>query len=206
MNLKLIRSIIFAIPFLIPVQASSDIFLYPRKYVEYMIVCTRNVNCEDSIALMKDVQRKMSKEFNLVMSLIAVAHIDMDVSGSPPERGAKWMLLTESTRIAIDPDFTLVFNQAFPDTGEIVDFESEMVLGAASHIGCVGDVDCMAYVRMLGSFDTRFRLVLHELGHLLGATHTMGGIMHASAEYAQTSDKYSIESIREIQDFVSTLP
>jgi hypothetical protein len=123
------------------------------------------------------------------------------------ERMVKWLTVTQEVREQNNAQMTLVFLESFPSSVNVIDFKWEDVLGMASGIGNVGNSESLAWIKVIGSDFISSRIAIHEIGHLLGATHSnFKGIMAPSVDYAQSCTELSAESIDQIQKVIQFLP
>lgn len=195
------------IPF-IAAEAHADLFTYPEREVKALIVCAHAVDCERAVRIYKDSAPYLLSKLNIRLSVAAVASIPEDMSGIPEVQIDKWLARTGLMRRLVRPDITLVFRSAFPTSMDAIDFETENVYGAVNRIGGLGqgDSNSLGYIRMVGSDEVVRRIALHEMGHLFGATHTRsGGLMYPAVQFIQYCDQYSVETIQEIQEYLSSL-
>lgn len=186
--------------------ANADFFLYPTKNVRTAIFCSKEVDCPKALDAFEISRKYILEAVNVNLDLVLVEYIDHEMSGSPEEQMEKWKLVTKASRKEFSTGATIIMTSAYASSLPVVDYNSEQVLGLASGIGNLGDIDSVTYVKLVGNIVVSSRIITHEVGHLAGGSHIMGGILHPSAQAAQCSDKYLPETIEQIKSYVSTLP
>jgi hypothetical protein len=80
-------------------------------------------------------------------------------------------------------------------------------MGMASNIGNIGSSESLVFAKQMGSAKVRTRLLLHELGHVMGAMHLEGGgLMHPAIQGVQLADSFAEESIEQMKQIIQSLP
>lgn len=191
---------------LFPVKIHADISLSKPKHAYFLLVCGHNVNCDRAEVIFRESAKIFKRDLNVTLVIKARLRIQQDMLGSPEERLNKWIAITAQYVSKFRVDGTFVFVDAFPATSPHIQFESESVLGAASGLGVIGTCPSLAFARMIGSDRSISRIVMHEVGHLFGATHTNSGLMASSAQEVDLCDSFSYESLEQMKYFISMLP
>lgn len=187
-------------------NAMADFFTYPLKKVRVMLVVAHGVDEARVRRLFRVETDYIESAVNVRLLPVLVVSIPEDMSGNAMVRMFKWQARTAALARQYKVGGTLVFLAPYPSSMNAIDFKWEGVLGMASGIGVLGQHNALAYVKVIGSDWFSTRIGIHEIGHLLGAPHTDGGIMQPYADGNQYAVAYSYESIEQIQEYVSHLP
>lgn len=185
---------------------SADYFPYKTKYFRTSIVCAEGVNCDNARRAFLEAASYIKEAVNMELVLVDTFAFADEMTGNPEERVAKWLLRTEALRRITSSQLIIVYTPSWPSLNNI-NLEDELTFGCASGIGVLGRQPALAYVKEIPNRKTTARITIHEIGHLIGGTHTDGiGIMAANANSLQYQDAYSVGSIREIEEYLSQLP
>lgn len=187
--------------------AFADVFLYPTKHVKTLIVYGHAAQTKEALEVLEITKAFYLSKFNLSIDIIDSISIPVDMTGDDTERMAKWQIATKASRESRGVGLTLVILSAYPSSVPSIEFANENVLGRASDIGNLGQIDSLAYVKIVGSAFVASRILIHEVGHLAGGFHTSdGGIMAPYAEQNQICTDFSATSKHQIETYISSLP
>lgn len=188
-------------------SVAADMFLYDKKHVRTLLVCAHAVDCKHAESVFKIARDYIEESVNVSLDLVKVESIPEDMSGNIEVRLLKWQLRVEKLQEELKVGATIVFLSPFPLSLDNIDFQTEDVFGIVNDIGILGDNAATALVRMAGSDKVISRIAIHEIGHLMGATHTNGlGLMATYTDQIQCTDSYAPDSIAQIMDYVQYLP
>lgn len=165
------------------------------------IVCADDINCGKAVRLFKRAAKYVRSAVQVNLQIVDISRTKEVVSeGDYLER-----LFTWAGILGKKEDLTFVVLDAYPKA-HYMDFPNEEVLGIAESIGGLGERPVIAMCKMMGADDFTVKTMIHELGHLMGATHIPLGLMAPSAQQNQYTEAYAIETIRQIREYFSTLP
>lgn len=172
----------------------------PRFY-RARIICADDINCGRAVGLFNRAAAYIKSAVNVDIRVTKITITDEVVStGDYYERLMEW-----ADRVGRTHDLTYVVLDGFPKA-RYIDFENEDVLGIVESIGGLGERPVIGMSKMIGEDDFTVGIMIHEIGHLLGATHIPLGIMAPSAQQNQYSEAYAIETIQQIREYLDTLP
>lgn len=181
-----------------PTQAES--YPYRTKHVTVRLACAGKVDCERAHRVFAAAALYVRRAVNVQLDLTADTVDSETIVGPVTYRLFRWMLKPWAMR----EEMTLVFLPPMPLSDSGISMEEEGVIGLASAIGGL-DKPCLAYIKLYGGDSTATRVAIHEIGHILGATHGPTGIMQPTVEASQYSDAYSAETIEQIEAYILSL-
>jgi hypothetical protein len=181
-------------PFL---TASADIGFKPRVFTT-AVVCAKGVDCPQSLRSVKNTSAFLKKRFNVTLLITKIYPLDEEMSGPFFVRTMKWKIRADQLGVTDHADLTLFMMEPFPMENDFFDFREEGVMGLASGIGVLGLEPSHAFAKVVGSDQLTTRILIHEVGHLLGATHTDEGLMQPTVTANQYTDEYSLDSFFQI--------
>lgn len=193
-----------ALALCLPASAFAQIFPYPTKTIRTFVACFGSADCDKALVNVEEASNFLAKRVNLRFQVVGVLRSELQIGGDPETRLHKALYATLPHREMLGVGLTLVFLPAFAED-PIIDFQSEEVFGAANDLGNIGRTDSICYVKMTTARLT-YRILLHEVGHLLGAEHARSGIMSQFTDDAQLADEYSLESLFAMQQVIARLP
>lgn len=199
------RALLIALLFF-PSVVLADFFDYPHKTFNVRLICGGGVDCDRAQEVFRSASNYIDNAVNAKFQIVDRVIVDHDMIGrSVVERMLKWQIfILDLHKETVDVNYIVL--DAYPRLVDYVDFSSEQVLGMVQDIGIAGKVkNSVAFSKLVGSDTFSARIVIHELGHLLGARHGDKGIMFPSMDVAQYSEGYSLESIYQIQDHLRSL-
>ena len=144
------------------------------------IVCGGEVNCDLGRESVKKAFDFYESIFDVQFKIENVFHVINRPSGSLGERWTEWLRMSSRLK-PIEDGLLIILVESFPSNVDVFDFNQEVVLGMASGIGVLGISPCGLLVKVVGSQNFVSKLLIHEIGHTLGATHVNGGVMNATA-------------------------
>lgn len=188
----------------LPSVAKCDVREYPTKYLRVLIVCGEDVQCDRVPAVITQVNEVYRRDLNVVIVPKYVMKINEHMTGNAWTRLVKWQMVTMPVRQEVKVDATIVFVNPFPN--DMVEFEDEQVFGMANDIGSAFSESALCWGKMMPSTKLTARLIAHEVGHLLGGTHTHGyGLMADAIQSIEFADGFSGLSIQEIKQHLAGL-
>lgn len=167
------------------------------------IVCGGHVECDRGIRPLKLAIKYFESRFNVSFRIEKVLVSDKQPLGTIEERWETWFKTAVELGAAKN-DLTVILLENFPDNVDTFDFKMEGIIGLASGIGVLGGPQPAALLaKVLGGEKFMTRLLIHEIGHTLGATHIEEGIMHPCACVNQYSDEFSLASVAQIKEHLA---
>lgn len=197
------RALVVLALFFISTWCSADMHILPRRTFSVAVVCVADADCTGGIRALKNTSAYLEKRVNVKLEVKRLAILSEDFSGGFFSRLYK--ARQRASDIGRGMDVTLFFTAPYPKGEDIFHFPTEDILGIASGIGVIGKEPCWSLVKTMGSERFLTKIVIHEMGHLLGASHTHAGLMHANASVNQYSDEYSVESLDQIAEHLLSL-
>lgn len=186
-----------------PFSNNTDNSDVPKVDFTVSVVCGGHVDCERGLRPLKIAIKHFESRFNVSFKIRNVYVTESQPKGTLEERWEEWFGIAENLGAAKN-DLTVVLLEDFPDNIDTFDFEMEGIIGLASGIGVLGGPDPAGLLaKVMGSEQFMTRLLIHEIGHTLGAVHIAAGIMHPCACVNQYSDEFSLESTKEIKEHLA---
>jgi hypothetical protein len=173
----------------------------PLKKIKFTVsvVCGGHVECRKGLSPLKLAIKYLEKKLDVTFTIEKVILKSEQPDGTIEERWEKWLEIAHAAG-ASKSDLTIILLESYPDNVDTFDFRSEGVIGLASGIGVLGSPAPAALLaKVMGSEKFMTRLLIHEIGHTLGATHIEEGIMHPCACINQYADELSINSLDQIK-------
>lgn len=179
-------------------RAAEEILKNPVK-LSIAAVCAVHVDCDRGVAALKTAMAYIETRADVKFTDFKTLYAPEPVQGTIIER---WSQLAKKAQElgATESDITIILLEDYPDTVNAFNFDEEKMLGLASGIGVAGLQPSGAFIKVEGGPVFLSRIIIHELGHLLGAEHTDDGIMQPYANANQYCDEYSLFSLGQIQE------
>lgn len=183
-------------------NALADILPYPPKHFSVKLICGGGVDCQRAQAAFRRTANYY-KTLNVYLDLQSTYVIHEEMSGDSLIQLLKWAVRTSTLP---QTDATIIALASYSPLADHVNIDAENTLGRASGIGILGKQPCGAFVRIVGSTKLASKVMAHEVGHLLGATHTQAGIMQPGMDVGQYADGLSEDSVNQIEQYLVSLP
>lgn len=175
----------------------------PKIEFTVSVVCGGHVVCTEGIASLKKSFKYLESEFNISFKIQNVFNAPTQPEGNLEERWGEWF--NTAVRLgAAKNDLSVILVETYPDNVDSFDFQTEGIIGLASGIGVLGGEGPAALIaKVMGSEQFMTRLLIHEIGHTLGAEHIEEGIMHPCACANQYTSEFSLASIKQIKEHLA---
>jgi hypothetical protein len=163
------------------------------------VVCGGHVECKKGTAPLKLAFKYLESRLNVKFTIKKIILKSDQPNGTIEERWQEWLEISHQAG-ASKNDLTVILLEDYPDNVDTFDFQTEGVIGLASGIGVLGGPAPAAILaKVMGSEKFMTKLLIHEVGHVLGAEHIEEGIMHPCACVNQYADELSIKSLDAIK-------
>lgn len=196
--------------FFTPILCAIALFLVPsiskaldkHRIFRARIVCADHIQCGRAVRLFHKATKYIHEAVDVDIRIVAVERTDKVIYiGDYHERLMAWADL-----IGKKEDLTFVIVGAFPNS-KYLDMVNEVdTLGIVESIGGLGRQPVIGMARLIGGDELMTKLLIHEIGHLMGATHISLGIMAPSVQENQYTECYAIETIKQIKEYMNSLP
>lgn len=162
------------------------------------VVCGGHVQCERGIRPLRKAISYLERRLDVKFKIEKVFTTDKQPKGTIEERWISWFN-TAGELGAARNDLTVILIEDHPDNIDTFDFEQEGMIGLASGIGVLGARPSALIAKVMGGEQFMTRVLIHEIGHVLGGTHVEEGIMHPCACVNQYSDEFSHFTLAQIK-------
>lgn len=191
-------------PQLQPAFANSTEAKSPERIeLTVSIVCGGHVQCSKGIVPLRKSFKYLEANFNVSFKVKTVLLTSKQPVGTIEERWGEWFGIASEMGAAKN-DLTVILVENYPDNVDTFDFKMEGVIGLATGIGVLGSPQPAGLIaKVMGSEQFMTRLLIHEIGHTLGAEHIEEGIMHPCACANQYADEFSIYSKQQIKEHLA---
>lgn len=179
--------------------AAKDSSAPPEKLLfTVSVVCGGHVQCERGIRPLRKAIAYLERRLDVKFKIEKVITSDKQPLGTIEERWMQWFEIAGQLGAAKN-DLTVVFLEDHPDNIDTFDFEQEGMIGLASGIGVLGARPSAILAKVMGGEQFMTRVLIHEIGHVLGGQHVEEGIMHPCACVNQYSDEFSNFTLAQIK-------
>lgn len=172
----------------------------PQTKVNFTVsvVCGGHVECEKGTRPLRLAIAYLEKRLDVKFKIEKIITTDKQPLGTIEERWMQWFDIAASLGAAKN-DLTVILLEDHPDNIDAFEFQQEGMIGLASGIGVLGIRPSALLAKVMGSEQFMTRILIHEIGHVLGGEHIEEGIMHPCACVNQYSDEYSLYTIAQIK-------
>jgi hypothetical protein len=184
--------------FLLPLANQDSSVPQGKVHFTVSIVCGGHVQCDRGIKPLKAAIAYLERRLDVTFKIEKVISTDQQPIGTIEERWMKWLQIAGSLGAAKN-DLTVILLEDHPDNIDTFEFQQEGMIGLASGIGVLGAEPSALLAKVMGGEKFMTRVLIHEIGHVLGAEHVEEGIMHPCACVNQYSDEYSLYSLAQIK-------
>lgn len=175
-----------------------------RLYFTVTVVCGGHVECDRGLTPLKNATKYLEERLPINFKIENVIHSDEQPKGTLEERWQSWFKIAYDLGTA-KSDLTVILLEPFPAHVDSFDFQQEGVIGLASGLGVLGAIPSALIAKVMGSEQFLTRILIHEIGHVLGAEHIEEGLMHPCACVNQYSDELSQNSINQIKQHIANV-
>jgi hypothetical protein len=168
------------------------------------VICGGHVECNRGLQPLKKAINYLESELDLSFEIKNIILNREQPKGTVQERWQKWLNISYSLE-TYKTDLTVILLEAFPNNVNSFDFREESMIGLATGLGILGVVPATVFAKVIGSEQFTTRVLIHEIGHVLGGEHVEEGIMHPCACVNQYSDALSHFSLQQMKTHLEAI-